>query len=167
MQLTPRGLLVLSIFLLVLSIIFSLIGSLETVQMVEREKIIYVNETSYYTLSLLLRENIISEARGATISITNEGGASVEIMVFSNETLLYHVILNPDELKTFHLNGTNLQYNVIRLSSNGTLVRLSFTLEIPSMPFTEFSIASLIVLIIGTVLLIQYVAVKISLRTEK
>lgn len=167
MQLTPRSLLALSLSLLSLSILLSFIGSVETVETVERVKTISVNETSYYTLSLLLQENIVAEARSLNLSLSNEGVNPVEIMVFSNESLLYYASLHPSESKLLHLNGTNLQYSVIKLSSNGTLVKMSFTLEIPTMPYTGFSIISLVFLVVGTVLLIQYVAVKISIRTEK
>jgi hypothetical protein len=165
--LTPRTLLLLAVGLLLSSIILSFIGSYEALNIVEGSKNIEINGTSFYTLSMLTQEPRVFNARRIEFAFLNEGVNPVNITFKANETVMHSIILPGGETYSYQFSNLSVFENVIVFDSVGTRVRVAYKLEITAFPYATLSILALILLVVGTILLIQYVAVKVSLKMEK
>lgn len=164
---TPRILLMLALGLLLLSIILSFLGSYESINVVEGAKNIEVSGMSFYTLSMLIQDPRVFNARRVEFEFLNEGANPVNITFKANETIIHSTVLPAGGSGSFQLTSLNVFENVIVFDSAGARVRVDYKLETASLPYAGLSILALILLVIGTILLIQYVAVKVSLKTEK
>ncbi|WP_448577657.1 hypothetical protein [Thermosphaera sp.] len=167
MLITPRILLVLALGLLLISIALSFLGSYETLDIVEGVKNIEINEPSFYTLNMLLQDARVFNARRVEFAFFNEGANPVKITFKVNETIIHSKILLAGETDSYQLTNPSVFENVVIFDSTGTRIRVAYKLETTFLPYAGLSILALILLVIGTILLIQYVAVKVSLKTEK
>ncbi len=157
----------LALGLLLLSIILSFLGSYESINVVEGDKDFEVSGKSFYTLSMLIQDPRVFNARRIDFEFLNKGANPVNITFKTNETIVHSTVLPAGGSGSFQLTNFSVFENVVVFDSMGTQVGVAYRLETTSLPYAGLSIIALISLVIGTILLIQYVAVKVSLKTEK